>query len=716
MGDSVQLFVKFCFGIVAILCLGFGRDMEAHPAHAKPVNYPFVVGFERFHSSVDNADHLAEGGFLLLNELNCVACHAPPESLANQLIGVTATNLEGTASRLSHVDLELMIRNPRFVKQDTMMPSLFAGPDRKLEEVEALKHYLSTFEVTEKIEYPIGDIEKGRRLYHRIGCVGCHAPEVGYRPEGLPDGIEVELTGLPSVPMNLADRYDLHSLTRFLLDPISHRPSGRMPDYQFSEVEAADLAAYLKAGPDLKLPENLSNALDAETPFQTDSEKVELGRQVFVKKNCHACHSMNDIDSEPTRAKPLLQLDFSERKGCFSERPVGGAVPHYGLDEVQIKAITEALKRLPQRQVPDQAGEIDWTLSTLNCYACHERDGKGGTETAREIYFAVNDVGALSLGRWGNIPPRLDHVGRKLTDQWFSRVLLGEGDEGKARPYMEARMPLFRKKDTLPLVEKFRAADQLPEPVEIDTSGLAKHHRSHFGRELIGINGLGCVNCHGLNGKKSLGAPVIDLTNTVHRLQPGYFKELLLDPQGTQPGTLMPPVFADRKNADREIEQLWTYLKEIDQQPLPDGLLTDEDYELDPKTEGKPIVFRSFMENVGSHAIAVGFPEGLHAAFDSKGCRWRLAWKGKFLDAMSTWEDRFCEPAKILGEEVKEIDWKIPEQAEFEGFVLDAKGVPTFLYQVDGKKWQDRVAPVDGKLKRILIIDGEKQKGEELAW
>ena len=43
---------------------------EAHPAHAKPVNYPFVVGFERFHSGMDDDDYLAEGGFILLNELN----------------------------------------------------------------------------------------------------------------------------------------------------------------------------------------------------------------------------------------------------------------------------------------------------------------------------------------------------------------------------------------------------------------------------------------------------------------------------------------------------------------------------------------------------------------------------------------------------------------------------------------------------------------------
>ena len=55
--------------------------------------------------------------------------------------------------------------------------------------------------------------------------------------------------------MNLADLYDLQAFTHFLLNPNEHRPSGRMPDFQLSEKEAADIAAYLNAGPDFVLPD-----------------------------------------------------------------------------------------------------------------------------------------------------------------------------------------------------------------------------------------------------------------------------------------------------------------------------------------------------------------------------------------------------------------------------------------------------------------------------
>ena len=133
-------------GLLFAFLLGTVGRVEGHPAHAKPVNYPFVIGFERFYSSLDDDDYLTQGGLILLNELNCVACHEPPERWHDQLAGVEATNLDGVGTRLDTLDLEIMIRNPRFVKRDTSMPSFFAGPDRDLREVEALRHYLASLE------------------------------------------------------------------------------------------------------------------------------------------------------------------------------------------------------------------------------------------------------------------------------------------------------------------------------------------------------------------------------------------------------------------------------------------------------------------------------------------------------------------------------------------------------------------------------------------
>jgi len=451
--------------LAGLLLLGSAKMAGAHPAHAKPVNYPFVVGFERFHSGMDDESYLAEGGFILLNELNCVACHEPPASLADQFPGVVATNLKGVASRLAPLELEIFIRNPRFAKRDTTMPSLFAGPDRDLDEVAALRAWLGTLK-KEIPAHPVGDIERGRALYHRIGCVACHAPETGYRPPGVPDNAEIEMAGLASVPMNLADLYDLNALTEFLLRPNEHRPSGRMPDFGLSVADASDLAAYLKAGPDLVLPENLTEALSSEAPV-VDAALVATGRGLFLTKQCHACHDMPGDESAalsgPT-AKPLAALDPGSTGGCFSERPVGGAVPFYGLDLVQRRALAAALRRLADRGELDPSREIDWRMKQLNCYACHERAGIGGPETSREVYFGFSGEEAVAMGLEGHLPPPLDDVGKRLTRESLEAILFGGGGPAKSRPHLVVPMPLYRREAGAPLPDLFRAADSSPPP------------------------------------------------------------------------------------------------------------------------------------------------------------------------------------------------------------------------------------------------------------
>ncbi len=309
---------------------------------------------------------------------------------------------------------------------------------------------------------------------------------------------------------------------------------------------------------------------------------------------------------------------------------------------------------------------------------------------------------AESYGDFGNIPPRLDHVGRRLTREWLRKILV-EG-HGEVRPYLATRMPHYKiPVDELEaLMNALEKADQRDPPIMIDVSGLLGHQRGHYGRDLMGTNGLNCITCHGLKGRRALGAPSIDLTHTVRRLRPGWFKEVLLEPKAVQPGTLMPPLFLNRPKAEQEIEQIWTYLKELDQRRLPNGLLRTGDFELVPAKGGKPIVFRTFLEGVGTHAIAVGYPPGTHLAFDSQSCQWALLWKGRFLDAMSTWDDRYATPAKPLSDDLYRFR-RDKSDREFRGYRRTATGAPVFLYREGGVLVEDSIVPLpSGELQRSL--------------
>lgn len=690
------------------------QNAAAHPLLAEPINHPYVFTFDQFHLKVDGDESLTQGGLLLMAETNCTACHAAPEAWQESLAPRPGPNLKAVSSRLDEDTLWLMVRSPQHRKKGTLMPGMFSGAEGDPEKVEAITKYLATLK-QDIAPLPAGDAERGKNLYHTVGCVACHEPATDYRPPAAKPEGEIERPGNGSNPIALADAYDVQALGRFLLNPHDNRPAGRMPSLHLTEQEAADLATYLHLG------RTAEKALE-RAALKIAPQAADTGRTLFVEQRCSACHT-TDKPMEKRMARPLAELKTDSAASCLSEKTRAGT-PRFDFNELQRHALSLALKHVQGTNPAPQTAQqrIDWQMLRLNCYSCHDRDGKGGPEEARAQYFMAADSGAESLGELGKFPPTLDKVGWKLTANWMHRVLHGEG--GSVRPYLSVRMPNFGEANTAALPDQLIEADKPENPPAMDTSGLAKHHRYEFGRKLMGITGLGCVTCHGLKDRKSLGVPVINLTHTVERLNPTYFKALLLNPAQTQPGTLMPPMFMNRKKADQEVEQIWTYLKELDQQPLPEGLLKTEDYELKPEKTGQPIVFRTFMEGVGTHAIAVGFPQGVHAAFDAERFRWALLWRGRFIDAFGTWQDRAMPPAKPMGDSVLKLDravplarlknpsdtWPTDQQGyELQGYQIDKQGIPTFRYRTDGLEIEDRLQPAkDGKsLERTVRLKGD---------
>lgn len=722
-------FWSFAVVAAASLVLFLAPTASAHPSQSEPVEHAFVAGFDRFYALDDDEGQLADGGLLLLNELNCVACHAAPDNWKERLPGRAKLSLAGVGSRLSEDELWIFVRSPQHRKKGTIMPGMFAGEDRDPKGVEAIAAYLSSLK-SETRKFPQGDVGRGRMLYHTVGCVACHEPAAiaDYKPAEAPAGLEVEKPGLPSVPILLADKYVTNELAAFLKDPLSIRHAGRMPATELTDQEAADIAVYLQVN---REPSNYAERTMLKLPKQT----VEQGKAAFAKMNCAVCHDVSASESPASVRASKTLAKLNPDAGCISEKKKSG-VPDYGLSDFQKRAIKLALAKIKTEAAPAQqtvSEKCDSFFIRMNCYACHEFAGKGGIEGPRGQYLTVNNTTVHSLGELGRLPPKLDVAGRKLTRAWFEKLLWGEG--GGVRGYMTARMPKFGEANAAAVIPLLAEACASPKPVQMDTSGLAKHHRAELGRVLmgVGIGGMGCVSCHGLKDRKALGVAMINLTQTTERIQPEYFKELLLNPQATQLGTLMPPLFMGRKKANEEIESIWTYLKEIGQSRLPEGLLQTGDYELKPEKEKKPLVFRTFLEGAGMQAIAVGFPQQVHVAFDALEVRWALTWKGRFLDAQSTWEERAMTPAKALGENVTALAMRMPLAKltsasdawpetcgaaagyVFKGYRIGKDGVPTFLYEVGGLSVEDTMqAGVEGKsLKRVVTVKAA-QRGDDM--
>lgn len=178
-------------------------------------------------------------GQILIEEANCVACHAAEGTLPAR--SKMAPRLAEVGGRLHPEFIERFIRDSQGAKPGTDMPEMLAQlPDaEKATAAKALTHFLLsqkpasfTPEVPDHVA-----AKRGRALFHSRGCAACHAPR---------DEQARELPLADSVALGpLEGKYSQRSLTAFLRQPHRVRPSGRMPDLRLQERDAEDIAHFL---------------------------------------------------------------------------------------------------------------------------------------------------------------------------------------------------------------------------------------------------------------------------------------------------------------------------------------------------------------------------------------------------------------------------------------------------------------------------------------
>ncbi len=217
--------------------------------------YAFCLGellLARVHVPGVDASTLGDvlKGRVLIEELNCVACHKSP---AVQSASRKSPRLALAGSRINPDYLKAFIKDPHRVKPGTLMPDLLfnLAPDQKEEVADAITHYLVSLNKGEDFALRAPDgvaAEFGEKIFHSVGCVACHAPR---DPGGK------ELLSESSVPLGaLEKKYSFKSLSEFLRRPHSVRPSGRMPDLRLQGQDIDRITHYLLR--DTRVAGNLS--------------------------------------------------------------------------------------------------------------------------------------------------------------------------------------------------------------------------------------------------------------------------------------------------------------------------------------------------------------------------------------------------------------------------------------------------------------------------
>jgi mono/diheme cytochrome c family protein len=213
-------------------------------------------------------------GLVLIEELNCFACHASATPLAAK----KAPRLSAVGSRVNPSYLEAFIADPQGTKPGTAMPDLLglASAEERKQTAAALTHFLLSLSKNDFALQPPDAVaaEHGQRLFHARGCAACHSPQ---------DEKGAELQPNNSVPLGqLEKKYSFKSLVEFLRRPHASRPSGRMPDLRLGDQDVERIAHYLLQN--TRVPGSLGYTLYRGDVWEgLGSEKVTAERSGQVR-------------------------------------------------------------------------------------------------------------------------------------------------------------------------------------------------------------------------------------------------------------------------------------------------------------------------------------------------------------------------------------------------------------------------------------------------
>lgn len=159
-------------------------------------------------------------GQVLIEELNCVACHATEGTLKAR--SKQAPRLSEVGSRLNPAFLERFIADPHGTQSGTTMPNALAALDaeQRRATAQAITHFLLSPGNNSFTLQPPDAVaaEHGRTLFRARGCIACHPS-----PEG-------PTTGTPSRTPCLSQDWSRSSASRGSPDSSKNRTASVRPD------------------------------------------------------------------------------------------------------------------------------------------------------------------------------------------------------------------------------------------------------------------------------------------------------------------------------------------------------------------------------------------------------------------------------------------------------------------------------------------------------
>ena len=252
---------------------------------------------------------------------------------------------------------------------------------------------LIAFLFTQNYFEGLGNVDSGKKLFNKKGCIRCH--QIGGVGGVL--GPSLDAVGQSGAPMTLAAAMWNHGPT--MAEAMQARGIER-PNLTASELR--DLVAYLRAA----APER------AGAPVSILPGRVNEGRILFEKKQCIKCHSIQGKGGNigPDLGRRGLYRNLVEfATALWNKAPAmlramklrKVTVPQLNGEEMaDIVAYLRSFQYFGEPGTPDLGRRLLWEKQCLNCHSLDGRDGKGAPDLA--LAKGLGSPAAIIAALWSH--------------------------------------------------------------------------------------------------------------------------------------------------------------------------------------------------------------------------------------------------------------------------------------------------------------------------
>jgi len=374
-------------------------------------------------------------------------------------------------------------------------------------------------------------LNAGRKLLARYGCVGCHTLKT-------PEGVQVAPTDEPPPLTHIAEKTTREWMYAWLKNPQAYSVSATMPDFKLSDGDARDIATFLI---EQSTP---SGATLAKAPAAGEAQE---GASVYGEAFCASCHAVQnaagmmvggDIGPDLTRVGSKLRAEWLDG---WLRNPKGyaahTAMPRYRFTDKQLGLLEGFLMEKTDSDLlanvhldaatKEQAAHGRMLVNERGCASCHEISGVN-----RPDNFApdLTLVGSRSLAKLVFAPG----AAHTLPDYLAAKIRQPRafGNQLKMPQYSFASAQVYEL--VTALLAQTERAQTLPTELRQPAQTVSNYQPAGKAGKLI--DDMQCFSCHAINGRGGDMAP--DLTWEGSAVDRQWLVSFLKNPNTLRPALI----------------------------------------------------------------------------------------------------------------------------------------------------------------------------------